>query len=223
MTVSENIALLNARVASAAKRANRKPAGVRVMFVTKNASALQLAELCRAVEKPLVGERLLQEASAKFSELERSSPRALDGVEKHFIGHVQSSKTARIAGLFDAVHSLDSFSLAEKLNANARALGKTLPVFVEINIAGEKTKFGITPEEAPAFCDKTRSLECLDLKGLMCLPPLAEPESNRRLFERMRSLCDDLNLIASMGTTNDFEVAVEEGSDLIRVGRLVFG
>ena len=218
MGIKENIAEVRNEIAEACKRAGRSPDSVKLLVATKYADASMIRQVVEA-GVTLIGENRVNEAHEKFSRLNG----LIKGVEKHFIGTVQRNKARRIVELFDVVESIDSLKVARTLNERAYEQGKVLPVFMEINIAGEESKSGIAPEEADGFYSKLLRMTNLKIKGLMTLAPLTEPENTRKYFRRMKQLADKLALPElSMGMSNDFRIAVEEGSTLVRVGRLIF-
>ncbi len=158
------------------------------------------------------------EAAAKIGAL-----RAQDVAPRwHLVGHLQRNKVAAALNLFDILHSVDSERLAEAISAQAT---RTVRVFIEVNVAGEASKFGVQPSEATGLAERIGALPNLDLLGLMTVAPqVDDPEDVRRVFRTLRELRDALGLRElSMGMTDDFEVAVEEGSTLVRVGRAIFG
>jgi pyridoxal phosphate enzyme (YggS family) len=217
MTVAENLAAVRERIARACERAGRSPDEVVLVGVTKGRSAEEVVE---AVDAGLedVGENRVQEALAKLEQaaLLRASPRW------HFIGHLQTNKAKVVAGPFAIIHSVDSIRLAQALSKQARA---PLPALLEVNVAGEATKFGFAPSELPGALQDIRTMPNLDVRGLMTVAPaVAEAESVRPVFRQLRILRDELGMRElSMGMTDDFEVAIEEGATIVRVGRAIFG
>lgn len=162
----------------------------------------------------------------KAQEVEEKLP-SIKGVKKHFIGHLQSNKIKKVVPLVDMIQSVDSIKTAEKISEEALKLGKTMPVLVEINIAGEEAKFGIKSEEAESFIEQIKNLKGIKIEGLMTMAPLVEAEKTRPYFRKMKETFDKLkkkyNLkYLSMGMTNDYKVAVEEGSNMVRIGTAVF-
>jgi pyridoxal phosphate enzyme (YggS family) len=178
----------------------------------------------------LFGENRVQEFAGKASQLAD-----LPGAEWHMIGHLQTNKLAKAAELFSAVDSVDSVKLAEKLNAAAQRLNKKLPVLIEVNVGGEKAKSGVALDsgELEDLLVATPRFEALEFHGLMTVPPFTDdPEDARPFFRKLRELRDVIsrrNLpairmdILSMGMSQDFEVAIEEGSTCVRVGTAIFG
>jgi PLP dependent protein len=181
--------------------------GVTVVVATKYAD-LPTMELLAEAGVDVVGENRAQDLAAKH---ERFGNR----FRWHFIGHLQSRKALDVSSLCELVHSLSSTSAAKRL---------TVPALVEVNLGGEETKSGISPVELPAFLEESRGLG-IDVRGLMTMPPLAEdPERSRPYFARLRELAEEHGLAElSMGTSQDYRVAVEEGATLVRVGAVLFG
>jgi pyridoxal phosphate enzyme (YggS family) len=178
--------------------------------------AALVAEACRAGLAD-VGENRVQEATAKIPEVQALGCRP----RWHLVGHLQTNKVKTAIGLFDIIHSVDSVRLAEVISRHA----ETLPVLLEVNIAGEASKFGFRPDETGPALEKIARLPGLMVEGLMTVAPLADkPEAVRPLFRELRRLRDALGLRhLSMGMTDDFEVAVEEGATVVRIGRAIFG
>ncbi|MEM4389049.1 MAG: YggS family pyridoxal phosphate-dependent enzyme [Candidatus Micrarchaeia archaeon] len=225
MGVVENAMRVKERIAAAAARAGRDASKIALLYATKYATPEQIAELL-AVEKEklVIGENYVQQAREKFAKLkELVSERDWQRIEKHMIGTLQSNKARHALEVFDAIHSVDSLKLALKLDARAQRMGKVIPVFLEVNAGLEETKRGVAFEEVDGIVARVRELSNLRLLGLMTMAPHAGPEITRPVFRKLRALCDKLGLLASMGMSNDFEVAIEEGSDLVRIGRAVFG
>lgn len=200
------------------------------MAVSKTVEPARIRQAIEAGVRVL-GENRVQEAATKIHELENTA--AEHKVEWHLIGHLQSNKARRAVELFSAIQSVDGFSLAARLNNLAGEAGKRLPVFLEINLAGEESKAGVAPEEVLPLCEQVSKLPALELKGLMAVPPfLDNPEEVRPYFRRLRQLRDDAQRAGiadeqfkelSMGMSNDFEIAIEEGATLVRIGTALFG
>jgi len=229
MSIVENIAALQEKIAEAAKRSRRNPSEVALMAVTKMHPPEPIREAYDAGLR-LFGENRVQEFAAKASALSN-----LPGAQWHMIGHLQTNKAAKAAELFSAVDSVDSLKLAEKLNTAAQAEGKILHVLIEVNVGGEAAKSGVPPAspELENLLAAAPTLEALEFRGLMTVPPYTEnPEDSRPYFRQLRTLRDQIaarNLpgismdILSMGMSHDFEVAIEEGSTCIRIGTAIFG
>lgn len=204
------------RIAAACRRVGRDPDEVTLVAVTKGHD---VTEIERAVLR--FGHRVLGENRAQ--DLRDKRPLLPDDVEWHFIGNLQRNKVKYLTGV-TLVHSLASARVADALDAQAAKEGRVLRVLMEVNVAGEASKHGVPAHEAAALADHVRSLPHLRLEGVMAMAPLADdPELARATFRAARALRDQLGLRAlSMGMSNDFEVAVEEGATLVRVGSALF-
>jgi hypothetical protein len=225
-TLQERIANIRERIAVAARRSGRAPEQVTLIAVSKT----HPAESIRAAWDLGVthfGENRVQEWEGKRGPIE-SLP-----AEWHLIGHLQSNKAAKAARMFHSVDSVDSASLAHRLD-RARAemgIGKKLRVLIEVRVAPEDSKSGVEPADLRALAEKVLTLSNLELRGLMCIPPyIEEPEKVRPYFQRLRAMRDDLQdqlsaklPVLSMGMSHDFEVAIEEGATEVRVGTALFG
>ena len=214
-TVAERLALVRERVARAAERAGRSPAEVTIVAVSKSFPA-QAIEEAAAAGIAHIGENRVQEAAAKVPSL-RHLP-----VTWHMVGHLQTNKAKTALELFDIIQSMDSLRLAEVLSRRAE---RPIPVLLEVNVAGEASKFGLSPQEVLQTAEAVARLPHLDVRGLMTIAPLVgDPEEVRPVFRELRRLRDALGLPElSMGMTDDFEVAIEEGATLVRIGRAIFG
>jgi pyridoxal phosphate enzyme (YggS family) len=214
-TIAERVAHVRQRVKRAAERAGRSPAEVTIVAVSKGfpPSAIDEAMVAGITD---IGENRVQEAAAKIAEL-RGLP-----VTWHLVGHLQTNKAKTALELFDIIHSVDSLHLAEVLSHRAQ---RPLPVLLEVNVTGEASKFGFPPAEVAAAAQAVANLSRLDLRGLMTVAPfVSDPETLRPVFRELRRLRDALGLAElSMGMTDDFEVAIEEGATLVRIGRAIFG
>jgi PLP dependent protein len=226
----QQLEAINQRIAAACQRAGRDFSEVTLVAVSKTVAASRLHEAITAGVR-IFGENRVQEAAAKIAELREIV--TAHQVEWHLIGHLQSNKARRAAELFDAVHSVDSIKLAERLNQSADELGKRLPVFIEVNLGAEAAKSGVAINETLRLCEQVAKLTHLELKGLMAVPPfLDDAEAVRPFFRRLRELRDEAQRLGiagehcrdlSMGMSNDFEVAIEEGATLVRIGTALFG
>ncbi|MBU1406505.1 MAG: YggS family pyridoxal phosphate-dependent enzyme [Proteobacteria bacterium] len=224
--VAENIEAIRARMRGAAERVGRDPDSVRLVAVSKRQS-LEVIREAMACGQTVFGENYLQEAEEKVAALGQ-------GLAWHCIGHLQSNKARIAAEIFDCIETIDRLKLAKALEIRLAELGKTMPVLVQINVGGEAQKAGVTPEEAGQLCRELQQFPHLRLQGLMTMPPFFEdPEESRGYFRRLRLLGDELaaqGLLGrhgmvqlSMGMSGDFEVAIEEGATLVRVGTALFG
>jgi len=223
MDIAENIAGIRGRIEAACERAGRDPATVQLMGVSKT----QPAEAVRgAVEAGLTlfGENKIQEAKLKIPDCPPSA-------RFHFIGHVQSNKAKDAVRHFTMVQGVDSLGIAEELNKRAEQQAKDLPILIEVNVAGEASKFGYSPDQLLRDLDQLVELPRLELHGLMAIPPYTpDPERSRPYFRRLIELqqaCEDHLGVPlaelSMGMSGDFEVAIEEGATIVRIGTAIFG
>jgi len=211
------------RVAAACARAHRDPGSVRLVAVTKTVPAAFVAEAMAAGQQ-LFGENRVQEALAKMAE---TAP----GAAWHLIGHLQKNKARLAAGAFELIHGVDDRELAHELDRRAALLTTKQPVLVQANLSGESTKRGADEDGLMPLLAVVAGLHHLDLRGLMIIPPpVDDPELSRPWFRRLRDLRDRAASRLrrplpelSMGMTDDFEVAIEEGATLVRVGRAIFG
>jgi pyridoxal phosphate enzyme (YggS family) len=220
-----NYRLVTGRIAEAAERAGRDPREVRLLAAAKSQS-VDLIRAAIAAGVSLIGENYVQEAQAKKSQIE-------DSVEWHMIGHLQRNKVKAAVLLFDVIESLDSVTLARELDREGRRTGKKIRAFIEVNLAGEESKSGMPSNGVRQLAEAAADLPNLDITGLMVVPPLAQdPEAARPYFRELRALGERLNAqqIAnvkigelSMGMTNDYAVAVEEGATIVRIGTALFG
>lgn len=224
MSIAERVAEVRQRIEAAAKRAGRSPREVTLVAVTKTVDPGRIAEAVAAGVRDL-GENRVQEALSKLDALP-------EGVVLHMIGHLQTNKAKYVARSFDWLHSLDSLRLAQELSRRCEAAGRVLPCLIEVNVSGEESKHGVRLEEAARLAEGVVALPGLRLEGFMTIPPLSEdPERSRPYFARLRDLAERLAPLLpegsarhlSMGMTQDFEVAVEEGATMVRVGTAIFG
>lgn len=229
--IPENMRAVLAKLEAAAKRAGREPSSARLVAVTKTVSAAEALEAV-AAGAAILGENRVQEALSKIRVMDTLKVGGVGGadIEWHLIGSLQKNKARQAVGVFKLIHSLDSLDLAREIDRQAAKRGIIQKALVEINIASEETKRGIRPEEAPGFMKEASRLENLKITGLMCVPPITEdPESSRPYFKEMNRLAAELTLEGfemtelSMGMTQDYEVAAEEGATLVRVGTAIFG
>ena len=225
MAVADNLKVIRERIAAAALKAGRNPLSVRLVAVSKTQPSHLVDEAVRAGQR-LFGENYVQELRSK-------APQVEGPVEWHFIGHLQSNKVKQVAGLVKLIHSVDRLSLAEEIDRQWGGLGKTCDVLVQVNITGEASKSGTTAMEAADLVRAIARLPHLRVQGLMTMPPFFDdPERARPCFRELQRLA---RLIAgqgipgvamdelSMGMSGDFQVAIEEGATLVRVGSAIFG
>jgi PLP dependent protein len=210
------------QIANAASRANRNPSEIELLAVSKTQTVDIIREAMRAGLHTF-GENKVQEAARKIAELERGS--------WHLIGHLQANKAKLAVQLFDSIDSVDRLDLAQELDLRAESVGKTQNVLLQVNVAGESTKFGCPPEAARALAEAINNLPRLTLRGLMTIAPYAdEPEKSRPHFAALRELRDQLEHdtglklpVLSMGMSGDYAIAIEEGSNSVRIGTALFG
>lgn len=224
--IAENLARVKSRLAEAARNAGRDPENVRLVAVSK---AIPQHKISDAIEAgaAILGESKVQEAMKKKSRLDRQ------GLQWHFIGHLQKNKVKYIFGLFDLIHSVDSVELAEVIHQAARKRGLAMPVLIQVNVSGETAKSGIAPQHAEKMLVSLSKLDGLRVQGLMTIPPYdPNPEKSRRYYVWLRELRDRMAQLSienismkelSMGMSGDFTIAVEEGATLVRVGTAIFG
>jgi pyridoxal phosphate enzyme (YggS family) len=223
MELASNLTRIRERIAAACSRANRNPSSVTMLAVTKTQPPEIVGEAAR-LGLTLFGENKVQEAKSKI-------PLCPGRLSWHMIGHLQSNKSRDAVGLFSMIQSVDSLGLAEELNKRAEQASKTMPVMLEVNIVGEASKFGYKPDQMLLEFDRLVALPRLEIHGLMTIPPWTPlPERVRPIFQKLRELkteCEQ-RLGApmpqlSMGMSGDFEVAIEEGATIVRIGTALFG
>ena len=217
LDIPANLERVRERVARAAERAGRKPEDVLLIGVSKVVEVERIRAAIAAGVAAL-GENRVQEAKAKIAELGRPVP-------WHLIGHLQTNKVKDALPLFDLIHSLDRLELAQELERRAAAQGRPVDTLVQVNIAGESSKGGFTPDEVGPALEAIAKLSNVRVRGLMVIPPEVErAEESRPWFRRLREMADKHGLRErSMGMSGDFEVAIEEGATMVRVGTAIFG
>jgi hypothetical protein len=210
------------RIEKAAQNAGRNPKDIRLVAVSKTVETDRVREAIEA-GVTILGENYVQEAQKKIEEIGKP-------VSWHFIGHLQSNKAKVAVRLFDAIHSVDSVVLAEELNRRAQQANQKIPVMIEVNLSGEATKFGTEEEKVTTLAHGVLKLDHLSLEGLMTMPPyFDDPEMSRPYFVQLRDLKERLVKGGiplkelSMGMSNDFEIAIQEGATYVRVGTAIFG
>jgi len=225
--ITQNLALVKERIEKAAKRAGRNPAEIRLVCVTKTATANQLQE---AISSGIsdIGENRVKDALLKYDSLGEQAR----GIKWHMIGHLQTNKVKKCLQIFDTIHSLDSINLADEIDKQAKSLGKRIDCLVQVNVSGEDSKYGISPEETEAFIRKVSFFSNIHIAGLMTMAPFVDnPEQVRPFFKKIYSLKESLRKMdisntdvkdISMGMTQDFDVAIEEGATFVRIGTAIF-
>ncbi len=222
--IAEAVAEVRERIAGAARRNGRKPEEILLVAVTKTVPAERIQEAIRAGIRAL-GENRVQEAEEKIRGIR-------DKVAWHLVGHLQTNKARKAVEIFDWIQAVDSLHLAQAVGKRGRELGKAVPVLVEVNTSGEATKYGLSPERAGEELERIAKVEGLAVKGLMTVGSFGPMEEARACFRNLRKLRDEIARCAfpnvamehlSMGMTNDFEVAIEEGATMVRIGTAIFG
>jgi pyridoxal phosphate enzyme (YggS family) len=221
--IEKNLSQVRERMERAAARTGRDPGEIRLIAVSKTVPIERIKEAI-AAGAMIFGENYVQEARHKIEEIGRT------GIQWHFIGHLQTNKAKYAVKLFDLIHSVDSIKVARALDTRAAAEGKVMDCLIEANISQEESKFGITSEHTLTLAQEMTKLKNISLKGLMTMPPyFDDPESSRPYFIALRQLKEVMAREGiplselSMGMTTDFEVAIEEGATIVRVGRAIFG
>ena len=224
--ISENLEWVKSRIAEAANKAGSPPETIRLVAVSKTVTVDKIIEAHEAGAQ-LFGENRVQEALEKIEYLGQKS------LNWHFIGHLQKNKVNQILGRFGLIHSVDSTALALVINEKSLARNLITPVLIQVNVSGEASKFGMVPNELESALRTLAKLPAVRIEGLMTIPPYApDPEKSRHVFARLRELRDkmvelDMEGIGlkelSMGMSNDFAVAIEEGATLVRIGSAIFG
>jgi pyridoxal phosphate enzyme (YggS family) len=223
--IAANINSIKQRIAAAAARCNRVPDSIKLLAVTKTVPAEGIGKAIDAGITAL-GENYIQEAKEKVAVI---GPR----VQWHMIGHLQTNKAKYAVKLFDYIHSVDRMDLATELDKRSCLTGRKMNILIEVNVSGEKTKNGIPAATAISLAKDISRLENLSVRGLMTMAPYsANPENSRPYFTGLRNLRDDIIRAGitgiqmeelSMGMTDDFEAAIEEGATIVRIGRAIFG
>ena len=225
MSITENLSMVENKIAAACKRAGRERDEVKLIAVSKTQPVEAIRE---AIEYGInsFGENRVQELREKTEIIK-------DNLDWHLIGHLQTNKVKYVVGKVSLIHSLENIRLAEALDKEAAKLGITVDVLAEINVAKEASKFGVNPEDAENFIREVSKFPNINIKGLMTVAPYTDiSEENRKYFRQLKKIMVDLNSknihnvnmnVLSMGMTGDYEVAIEEGATLVRVGTGIFG
>lgn len=223
--IKENIEIVRQKIKAACENTGRNPKDVTIVAVTKRVEPAKITEavICGINN---FGESYFQEAIDKI-------PTVKENVKWHFVGHLQKNKAARVVSFFDLIQSVDSFELLAKINAAAQPLNKLQEVLLQVNLAEEESKFGMGQEEVFNVLRRAEALASIRFKGLMLIPPLRIcPGDNRIYFERLRLLSEKISKskfknweskYLSMGMSDDYDIAVSEGANLVRIGTAIFG
>ncbi len=223
MSLADNLASIQQRIRAACERAGRDPGSVALLAVAKT-QPLEVVRAAAELGLTLFGENKIQEAKAKI-------PLCPVRLRWHFIGHLQTNKCRDAVSLFEMIQSVDSLPLAQELQKRAEQAAKTMPILLEINVAGEGSKFGYQPERMLTEFKEIISLSRLEVHGFMAIPPFTPvPEKARPHFRRLRELREQCEQLLgaplphlSMGMSGDFEIAIEEGATIVRIGTALFG
>jgi len=221
MSVEEKLLKVRERLLKACVRAGRAPESVRLIAVSKKQDVSAVRGAFNAGQN-LFGENYVQELVPKAEQLENLP------VEWHFIGPLQSNKVRKIIGKVELIHSVDRESLLQEISRQAELHHLRQKILIQVNVSGESSKSGLAPSEVSAFMERAARLPGIEVRGLMTMPPLVEAtDGNRGYFRSLKKLFDDIQTGSlfelSMGTSQDFETAIEEGATLIRVGTEIFG
>lgn len=231
MSVAENIREVEAKIAAAAEKSGRKAEDVLLLAVSKTKPVELIGEAVKAGCVSL-GENKVQEIMEKYEPMMEYTPEG-DRIHWHLIGHLQTNKVKYIIDKVDMIHSVESLKLAEEIEKRAAQKGVVMDILIEVNMADEESKFGVKPEDTEALLREISKMEHIRVRGLMTVAPFVEnQEENREVFRQMRELLVDMNGkkidnikmdTLSMGMTGDYEVAIEEGATIVRVGTGIFG
>ncbi len=224
--IADNLATVKHRMAEAARKAGRDPQEVRLVAVSKTVPVERIAE-AGEIGGCVFGENKVQEAQDKIKTL------GMESYHWHFIGHLQRNKVKYIPGLFELIHSVDNSELAEEIHRHSMMHELVTPVLIQVNVSGETSKSGVAPDDLEELLEMVVSLNGISVRGLMTIPPFdPDPEKSRKHFAALRRLRDRIQKLdienssmdeLSMGMSNDFEVAIEEGATWVRVGTAIFG
>lgn len=228
--IRDNILKIKERVALACSKIDKDPLGISIIAVTKGRKIEQIKEACEAGLTE-IGENKVQEAVLKYHQLQTCGSK-FRAVKWHMVGHLQANKAKDAVEIFDLIQSVDSLHLAAEINKRAAKINKVQDILLEVNISAEKAKFGLKPYEVSEVINATAQFKNINIKGLMAVAPIAEnPDKNRSYFKELREIEDRINTlqlspyalhILSMGMTDDFEAAIEEGANMVRLGRAIF-
>ncbi len=223
--IPDNLKSVRQRIAKCCEKSGRLPGDIRLICVTKEAGIPQIEESLGLGVKDL-GENRVQDLVAKYKVIG-------DRATWHLIGHLQTNKARDAVKIASLIHSVDSVRLAKEIDKESGKIGKVQDCLVQVNVSGEESKFGIAPEAAVDFIKEISLYPNISIKGFMTIAPeVDDPEKVRPCFSKLRELRDEINRVQgsgfrvqdlSMGMTNDFEVAIEEGADMVRIGRAIFG
>ncbi|OGC74456.1 MAG: YggS family pyridoxal phosphate enzyme [candidate division Zixibacteria bacterium RBG_16_40_9] len=223
--IEENLSQVRARIFKVCEKVKRDPQEIKIVAVTKNVAVEKIKQAI-ACGIEIIGENKVQEAQAKYNQVDKK-------VLWHLVGHLQTNKVKKALEIFDLIQSIDSLKLAVEINGCAKEKNKILPILIEVNTSGEETKYGVKPEQTENLIREMKGLENLKIKGLMTIGPLTDDkEKIRESFRETRGIYEKLESVKvpnleleflSMGMSSDFEIALEEGSNMLRIGTAIFG
>ena len=223
--IKNNLEIINEKIKKAALKADKNPEEIKLVAVAKTATIEQIEEAIKAGVK-IIGENKVQEAKEKYQIITAD-------IEWHLVGHLQTNKVKYAVEIFDCIHSVDSIKLAKEIDKRSLQFGKTTNILVEVNVSGEETKYGIKPEEVVLFLKNISEFTGIRVRGLMTIAPIVEDkEEVRPYFRKLRELSKEIKSkniknvkmdYLSMGMSEDFEIAIEEGANMVRIGRGIFG
>lgn len=225
--ITANLKIVNEKISSSAVKAGRNPQDVKLVAVTKT---IALPEIVEAVKSGvmILGENRVQEAKEKISELRTQNSDLI--IQWHLIGHLQKNKAKTAVQLFDLIHTMDSIELADEVNKQAGKMNKTQRVLVQVKLSDEATKHGVLEKDIMKLLEAVSVMRNLRLEGLMTIPPFFDdPKLARPYFRRLKEMREEASAKGfnlpelSMGMSNDFEVAIEEGATMVRIGTAIFG
>jgi len=225
MSIRENLERIREKIRVKSELVGRDPQEITLVAVTKTVEADRIEEAIAAGVN-IIGESRVQEAKEKYGKVESK-------IIWHLVGHLQRNKAKDAVKIFDLIHSVDSTKLAKEIDKQAKKVGKIQKILVEVNASGEESKYGLSPEEVITFLKEVSRFPNIKVEGLMTMAPFYEnPEDCRPYFRKLRELREEIKaenikdvemVYLSMGMSSDFEVAIEEGSNMVRIGRAIFG
>lgn len=227
-SLQKNINSIKNRIENACLKVDRNPSNIQLIPVTKTVDSNRILQVAR-IGYPIIAENCVQEARRKIKQLGQ----AANQLEWHFVGHLQSNKVNKVVRFASMVQSIDRMKIAEKINQRLVKVGKQMDVLIQVNVSGEESKYGVKPDNTIAFIEECATLDQLNIKGLMTIGLFSgDWPKVRQGFRKLRRLRDKITALQidhvqmqylSMGMTNDFEIAIEEGANMIRIGRGIFG